>query len=745
VATEIGWPGNYRGGRAPAAADVQPSPQQRLPSPSRLRRFPVLSGSVTTDRPIPDGSPLATYRDWQRALSAAFLAPQLKPAPFLYFLDDDEAARRWPQLENPAEVLARSVAGRVDWGRRSGAFSTLAWEAASWALGSREDPPPTLPLLAVTVMAASQMHRDDAGNENAFFVRLAQRLQPAWSGPRMQDLRQQLSQSYGPVAEMWQQLHQWVGGRRADVGVSTIIGHPRLTRIGYALSQALVNRADRLKLTAFYAACGNRELPPPSVLLRQLQMWATRPHGLSATLVRSLDDSDLGPMVAEQVHRLAVSWDGVVLTGRGLLRVDLRIVLDVDPVDPGARWVIPVVEGLDNAALHMSDGTDVTLVRQDGRALYLVDGLERLPGVAAGLASGLSGVGKQCEVVAPTGEIILFRENEAAAGWLSVRCLHPFEEHLLAVRPHVHQAVKTALEAADPGAHLIPQGGAGAFLPGWYVYEHVQFSREDAFEQAATSLPAELAMALRPDRGPRPKLADGLPLSRRLGTGLYLSGGEPDLVLPTGSFSRERVEASLDGVPQKPPFKATGFPISLRLLGPFSDGPHEVAADGETLTFHTYLTGSAPAPRAALKWAADSGYVTPTPGLPGPMDVCGARVPGTVADPLLLRRDLPAWVLDSRGVAVRVQQPDPASWLAEWALPPPCYFEFIPDPASVWLVTTPRAGTPVAKLLRWHPPSGALADRDQASAELWRELQHARTAEPGCWKLYLDAQLRATR
>lgn len=688
------------------------------------------------------------YLDWQHKLAASFFGPRTAPGPFVLFLDDDEAIRLWPDLSDPAGLLAASVADRLDWGCRSQLFGSLEVEASRWSTGDRAEPPPTLPLLGLTVMAASGMRHDQAGTAAAFYVRLAERLEPDRSAKYVQDLTQQLRQSFDPVADMWRQLDEWINSRGGEFGASTIRSHPSLTRIGYALSQALVNLSDRMRLTSFYAACGagDRPLPSSVTLLRDLRMWAARPRGLSGSLTAALADSTLEAMLAEQIHRLADTWDGIIREPEGQHRIELCVALNLDPLQLRARWVLPVVDDIDADTLRMSDGSELTISRVPGSRLYAC-GPGQLPPVAVGLTQQLRGIGENCAVAAPTGDVLVFREDEAAGGWRSVGSLSPFEDHVVAVRGAANSAATPVLKAADLGWRLVPQGAASTFLPGWYVYTNVRFSAEDAFVRAVASLPPALAAGLLPDPGPRPKLAGGLPLRRELGPGMYLAGGEPGLLLPLANHTRDRVAASLDGTAQEPPFKATGFPIELSRLGPLELGRHEVVADGEVLVFRTHASSGAPGPPSRLGWDPQAGYAQQPSAGHGTAAVCGARVPAPAtgaAEPgrALLPRTVPSWVIDRRGCVTRVEVPAPSPFFGELPLPPAYYFESVPDPASVWRVTARRNAALEAVLLHWVEPH--VTALDSASAALWRQLGHAESLTGTLWRIYVKAASACT-
>ncbi len=109
-------------------------------------------GEITLHAP---GNPDVPYWSWQQRLEQAFLQPSSAREPFAMFLDEEEARRVWPTDDDPAGSLAGAVSAVLDWAGTGGhVFGPLIPASQRWEDGDRSDPPPTLPLLAVTVMAA---------------------------------------------------------------------------------------------------------------------------------------------------------------------------------------------------------------------------------------------------------------------------------------------------------------------------------------------------------------------------------------------------------------------------------------------------------------------------------------------------------------------------------------------------------------------------------------------------------------
>jgi hypothetical protein len=581
------------------------------------------------------------------------------------------------------------------------------------------------------------MHRDVEASSSAYFFRLAQLLRPELIGARMDGAARQLSQAFGPVAAMWRALHDWVTLHQQAVGVSTIRDHPHWTRIGFALSQALVRRSDRMRLTSFLAAMdmSSRGVPQAEALLQWLRIWLSRSRGLSDQFCRALDDPRNNEFIGGYLHRLASSWDGVVVTAEGRCRLEFRFVVDLQ--SPDTRWVVPLVPGVDDAVLLVEGGEAVHLKRPADGAFYDMEG--PLPKVAVALASGLKAVGAGCVAVADSRPVIGMREDASAGAWMSTPTIQPFEEHLLVAEPSVRAELEETLHlAAAPGWRPL-QRLSEQLLPGRLLYWGVRFNDPDSFDNAARRLGPSLVQGLRPDPGSRPRLALGLPLACGVGKAYYLAGGEPDLILPVGTEPRQ-VEASLDGSVQSPPFRATGFPVELRRLGPLVEGRHELVVEGDKLEFFTTerLPPTWVTNQPSLAWQASRDYASLSDGDPDPADISGARVPVArpEPDPALVRLGGEAWLIDRYGRARRLADQAPSSSHLARAVPAPYYRAVVPEPDDAWVVEF-RHGRPQApRQLRWQEPYFSQLDSD--SVALWRRLDQA-GGDHRLWELYLKA------
>lgn len=654
------------------------------------------------------------YEQWQDRLARRYFGHDHAGRPVLLFMSDDEVA----QMGDPAD-LASAVGAKLTCVGAASPFTPVELDVERWKLGDREEPPPCLPLLAVTVLAATRMHRDELAAPHAYYIRLAELLRPGAYQGELDRLRDRLSQWFEDVVSMWLCLHSWLelnGGLR---GVSTIRTGGSKRRIGYALSQALVRTEDRNRLTEFFAALNltAESNLGETALLHYLRLWATRPRGLSPRLLEALEcDADATPLGAV-LASLADGWDGIVRERAGLRRASLRACADVEAWS--VWWELEQVPQVDEDVLLVNGGGEIKAVSRDGYLLYELSG--DLPDIGRALRQGMRAAGTRMAVYAPGAEVVAMRRDPVAGAWATEPCITPYEEHVLLVAPPAEAEVLRALKvAAAPGWKL----ARSTLVQGWVTYLNVIFASPSALEQVTGSVREAVALVLRPDAGIRPTLCHGLQVKPGLGRHLYLAGGEPDLLLPAGPEPR-MVRAVLDG--QESTFRAAGFPIPLRVLGPLPDGRRNLLADDTDLSFTVVSTLGTEA--AGVDPAGDA------------VQGAWAGTGGLDPEPVLVRRGLlAAYAILSSGAIEAITEPPVPSWLETQVGPAAAYrFEYTPPLGCAWVAEQSRIGWTVRALGPFEPAIHALSPQArQVWGDLLRALPRA-DSNDSCWRRYLSA------
>lgn len=522
----------------------------------------------------------SSYDEWQSRLSEEFFHPNHVKLPIIMFLDDEELSRMLPDAPDATESLRLAVMSELRQTDKIGVLDWIRRRIESWMTGSQEDPPPCLPLLALTVVAGSRMRNDGEFSSTAYYPRLADLMSSEPNDLRVSGLRKHFDE----VATMWQQLHSWIADHQDRLGPSTINTHRFFSLIGYPLSQTVLKTSDRERLADFFERIhlDRRSAPSSDELLRLLRYWLDRPRGLSKSFLRLVEQDSSNPLLTDLLLKLASEERSTISTARSRIRLALRLCIDLEEWSVG--WAIPLHDDLEADDLRPDDGPVFSIARPAYGSKYeLREGaLAQGPGL---LDKPFRAVGNRAVLTKDVQDVWILRIDPISGIWQSVDSMEPGLDHLLMVRASESAAITQLLaKSAEPGYRRL----RNQLVPGWVLFADVLVS--DQIEPTAASDDG-LTHIFKTDIGPSPRLVNGLPLKTDVGGRHYLQGGEPDLLIPPGDSERY-VRVVLDGVPQEPPLKANGAPLPLRYLGPMTEGKHTVQVDGLTLNFFVQKSGT---------------------------------------------------------------------------------------------------------------------------------------------------------
>lgn len=681
------------------------------------------------------------YLEWQQRFASEFFAGR-EAQPVVMFVDRDDLSRLSEPGEDPLRSLSSAVRQAVRTDGRSSMFPDIRLAESMWRSGDRSQPPPTLPVLAMSVLAASEMRRDAKGARHNYYIRLAAALLPDGSEAEVDSVRHTLREQgeFRHVAEMWRQIHQWLEDSDGAFGRSTIPESPDRSRIGYPLSQALIRRSDRAALTRFFDRLylDHDGTPSPEALLELLKVWTRhRSRGFSDRFVEVLDEPEVQGYLCPLIHDLAVAWDGKVVTAEGLRRLELRLTLDLER--GRAWWVIPSTPGMPGDIVSGTVGaTSFTALLTPDRynSMFSTEGLPAV--TPESLSAGISARGEHCVAQFRPTQFFAMTDSPDAGGWTSVEAIQAYEEHVLIAAPEVRKTVEKAIKrAADPGWRRLGDRVTESMLGrGYSVYHSVVFSDREALEQAMDTLPARLASDVHLGVTARPRLVLGLPLHRNLSPNTYMTGGEPDLELPVGAEARD-VEVTLDR-DRSQVFRATIFPIQFSRFGPYPSGDHTISADGEELTFVVKeSSGGAYDPPGMGELSWQDGCLVPAGEAPA---VCGAWTDEVEDPPVVLARrgSLESWLVDGSGRTSLLTEPQPPTHLAEF---PSMYFEVRKD-SGAWLLQKRTADWRAVELQPTEPTFGGLTPTDRS---VWSEAVDSVSSDNPQWLSYVAAWMDASR
>ncbi|MFF1513816.1 hypothetical protein [Streptomyces sp. NPDC058305] len=532
------------------------------------------------------------YDRWHEVLSDEFFgADHALQSTVLYV--DDEVERELAQRFGIEESLSSAVADELYW---SGSDKTLLWRVMSqcrvWAAKGSTGAPPSLPVLAASVLAATRMATSDGMRRTNFRGRWYQMFGVPQEGPEAN----RLDKALDDVAAMWEELDSWLEDTGGLYGTSTVSTDEFYWRVGYPVSQALVRRSDRQALTRFFATTRlrphNSTEIPGRELLRRLNAWsAGRGRGLSPRLMEELKFASApssgeggDPLIVALVERLAAAWDGTLHEPERQQRrraLGLRIAV----TDKGRRleWLADAAEGVEETTVRIHDGRSFTL-RTDYGGVY--SGLETLVPSEPQLRLGVHLDGDDLVIEWVPQEVVLLRMHADLGEWVSTEYFEPGEPHWILASSSSAAQVRAMLS----GLRSKTVREVAAPVPGWRIFKGVRAADTSAFKQALDSS-AEHSHVLHPQIRQHTKLIGGLRIAReyRTGSGVaghYLRGGEPDLFLPASDTPDRTVEVSLDG--QTENLRADPrVPFPLNCLA-FEEGQHEVGTSSSRQIFTVY-------------------------------------------------------------------------------------------------------------------------------------------------------------
>ncbi|MEW2013539.1 MULTISPECIES: hypothetical protein [Microbacterium] len=604
----------------------------------------------------------------------------------MLFVDDDELARLLADVADPAGDLAEAIRSVKSTNPGTNYFAKVSTACRLWKLGDQAQPPPVLPVLAISVLAATRMHSDGHVLSTNYYLRLAEALVPGGTPTQLGELRNDLSaQSFIDVVYMWSALHDWIVAQNGRVGVSTIrTDEQRLTRIGYPLSQALLKRRDRAELTRFFRAMRMKTsgVPNEDAILRGLDVWTTAGRNqLSDTFMDALRSDEMRPLLGSLVRAFAEAWDGLVITSDGRRR--LAIKLGLDPEQMTARWLFPLQDGAgESVKLSGPSGTDQTVIlsHRPPSRYYASDGA---PPVTPELVlQGFRLRGEAFTAEFPRSPVLIFVSDPQTGAWSTSAGITPFEPHLIAAVSSESASVERLIQRAAAPGWVVRNQGRNAILPGFKLFVDVRFTDPHLLAGALRDDPLLRSHGVAPALTPRARFVRGLPLSRELVQNTYMVGGEPDLLLPTAEEPRI-VLLSLNGIEEV--VTASGFPFEVRRF-PQPEGVVEVVADGQSLSF-TLLSESpvagAPVGAYSFGWSRESTLEAAT----SETQIVGAVVttsPSCGAH--LVRRGRETWVLHDGGVTKRCSEPGPPSFLNGTGFDYiPTHFEVTVNDSARWV------------------------------------------------------------
>ncbi|MFB7511743.1 hypothetical protein [Streptomyces sp. NPDC056144] len=644
------------------------------------------------------------YDQWYQALSEEFFSADRALQDTVLYVDD-ETVQDLAQRFSIETSLPEAVSASLGWVRDGTPLLTqIVQRCQIWSEQGRDGAPPSLPVLAASVLAATRMASSDGMRRTNYRGRWYQ----LFGVPQQGHEAYRLDRALDDVAAMWQELDSWLDETGGLYGASTVSTGEYYWRIGYPVSQALVRRSDRHAMTRFFAATrlqpGNAARVPGRELLRRLVAWTAGHHrGFSDRFTDEVRFAS-SPTASEQdralivpiLDRLAASWDGTLHEPTGnRTRRALGLRLAVTNRERRLEWLADTAEGIDETVVQISGGRSFTL-RADYGGVY--SGLETLEPSEPQLRSGVRLEGESLVIEWAPQDVILLRIHPDLGEWVSTDCFVPGSQHMILASTGTAAQVRTMLRSL--GAHTPRESPAP--VPGWVLFKGVRASNGAQFTQTLESGSAHTHV-LRPEVRHSTKLVGGLRIAKEYRAsgavaGHFLRGGEPDLLLPSPETPDGTIDVVLDGQTSslKPDPR---FPFPLHLLT-LPEGEHRIgtASTSQVFTVHDGFHEGLPDGTGSLGYACDStaALQATAAGSEGAW-IKGASAPGggTSASRTVTVRNtvLEACFLDARGGVVRVRKREAPDWMKNRVPDAAAQLAFaseVPDEAVWFVYHTPQ-------------------------------------------------------
>ena len=377
-----------------------------------------------------------TYADWTKRLCEHFFRRERSGLPVTLFVDNDVLGALEGSGDGDRAVasLTAAVRSRLTPDSYARRFHRIDDECTKWKVDGAHGCPPSLPLLAVAVLAGTHMAREAGIAPNNYWKRFDDLL-----GLGRGD-RKGITEV---LPGLWDQLTWWLDTRHnGELGRSTIQEDSWWTIIGYALSQALFRESDRQHLTEFFYRIGlaPAEEVSPSELLQYFKAWVPKSR-LSPGAKQMAGDSRYDERLAALLVDEASRWDGVLRDEKGRRIGSLVLMLEPFP-QPSYRVGAERPVGFpEEAAFTGERGFSIALTAS-------VEGwfAEAWPLHVEWLTNGLRLESDEFVLAFRGAPVLVLGKNRDLGCWASVRRLEPSEEHYVLAHESQASAVESFLD-----------------------------------------------------------------------------------------------------------------------------------------------------------------------------------------------------------------------------------------------------------------------------------------------------------
>ncbi|MGI9100179.1 MAG: hypothetical protein ACR2H2_17085, partial [Solirubrobacteraceae bacterium] len=277
-----------------------------------------------------DPMPPTTHDEWSAALAAWFFRPDRARSHVMYLVDD--MALEAIYGGDPSEALPSLVTAirpKLRWHSPRQLFSGIESTTRRWKLAGSDGPPPCLPLLAITVLAASRMARGSDRAGHNYYLPFIELLDLEVEEPDV------IASYRESIPDLWTMLQWWLDDKQnGQLGFSTIVSDTHFTQIGYADSQTLFHSSDSDKVARFlkWLDLSPGEQIADDELLTYFRLWVTASKAdLTPGAQAMLEEDERPRQLMDILRRAAGAWQGITRDDRGRSEAAILLTLRTFP------------------------------------------------------------------------------------------------------------------------------------------------------------------------------------------------------------------------------------------------------------------------------------------------------------------------------------------------------------------------------------------------------------------------------
>lgn len=457
------------------------------------------------------------------------------------------------------EICAQAMSD-LDLNKPKDLLFTIRRKVAKWQVSGDKSAPPILAVVALTILAAKQMTRDQSYSAAAYYPRLAHLL-------GRPDLASHLSNGFDDFVGLWRTLHIWIN-RTPGLGKSSITSLGGFSKIGYPRSQVVITQHDLSRFSSLAIRFGIRNLQNMSdhQLIDELRKESYDSACFSPALSSCLEGrvTEVEDLIASTFRSVAEAPD--VYEKTIFIEKQAELWFDFDSEE--LSWVVPSDERFESFEGKDKSGNILKCSSGAVEQIFSTPFLDDM--TISSLEIERTWVRDEKSIKIEPRRYWLFNNSESPNCIISTKSLRIGEKYSLLVREKDYMSLlyrfDLCLEQELDTLKI-------DVIENWKLIPDLPYQSRTRILNYLTGM--EFPTDLEPERVEL-KLSNGLDFKSISKNTTYVKGFEPDLIM---SITEGSIEITLEDARISQKFKANGTPIPLSLL-PFKNGSNHINING---------------------------------------------------------------------------------------------------------------------------------------------------------------------